>query len=251
MEEPLEAMRQRFQMLRLEHKETLWGLKLLASAGVLPFTHHRLEVIFHNIFGRTLSLDDCLIVLAEQDFLRRPVQDPIQPEPAYLQDIVTYREGKTPADDFLALVNMFKAIKDAEGLLYVGVAFVRLNHHPQALTSFEEVLQLRPNDFVTWHIKGVVLAELRRREEALVAYARALQLRPDDAAILYHKGMVLAELRRWEEVLVAYARALQLRPDDAAAWINKGSNLVALGRWEEALLAYDRALQLRPDPLKV
>jgi hypothetical protein len=97
MEEPLEIMRERFQSLGTAEKDALRGLKLLTTAGILPLTHHRLRAILEHIFNRILHLGDCLDILAEQSFIRRPAhQDPIQPEPAYLQGAVVYINGRTP-----------------------------------------------------------------------------------------------------------------------------------------------------------
>jgi hypothetical protein len=101
MDNPLMAMRQRFEALRPEQKDTLRALKLLAAAGVLPFSSARLLAVLQHIFNRTLHLGDYLDALAEQAFVRRPSrQDLISPEPAYLLRTVTYTEGKNPKRTF-------------------------------------------------------------------------------------------------------------------------------------------------------
>ncbi len=58
-------------------------------------------------------LVDCLESLATDAFLRRPGrQNPILPEPAYLQDkVVQYADDRQPQDDFPALQDVLKMLE--------------------------------------------------------------------------------------------------------------------------------------------
>ena len=94
MQEPLVFVRERFQSLSPEQKDTLRAAKLLSAAGILPYTHKRLELVLTSIFRRSVHLGDTLDVLAGASLIRRPArQDPIQPDAAYLKDGVSYAEG--------------------------------------------------------------------------------------------------------------------------------------------------------------
>jgi tetratricopeptide (TPR) repeat protein len=249
MAEALGAMRERFQSLDPEQKDTLWGLKLLTTAGILPHTHHRLQAILEHIFSRVVHLASCLDRLGEQSFIRRPArQDPIQPEPAYLQGAVAYLEGRTPEDDFPRLVNALEGMADAEGLAYLGNAYAAsLGQYQNALDIYNRALQLRPDLPAVWDHKGFALERLERDEEALEAYDRALALAPDALWVWHRKSHVLEGLRRYEEALEAYDRVLQLAPAFSVAWFRKGHVLEELRRDEDALEAYDQALALDPN----
>jgi tetratricopeptide (TPR) repeat protein len=222
MEEPLEVMCERFQSLGAAEKDALRGLKLLTTAGILPLTHHRLQAILERIFNRILHLGDCLDSLAEQSFIRRPAhQDPIQPEPAYLQGAVVYINGRTPQDDFPLLAGVLETIADAEGLFYLGLTYtMNPNKLQDALAVYERALQLDPQHSGSWLNKGLTLEELGRYTEALEARERALQLNPEHSETWHNKGAILVRLARHAEALEAYERALQLDLENFATWHN-------------------------------
>jgi hypothetical protein len=101
----------------------LRSLKLLAYAGVQPFTHQRIRATVEGLFSRRdLHLRDCMDVLGEQAFVRRPApKDPVRPEPAYLRDAVAYVEGKHVAEDFPELNGVLEESEDHRGLLLLGL----------------------------------------------------------------------------------------------------------------------------------
>jgi tetratricopeptide (TPR) repeat protein len=285
MEEPMKAMRQRFEhALSPEQRDTLRGLQLLALGGVQPFAHRRLRAVLEHdsLFQRSgLHLYDCLNALADQAFVRRPaLQDPVRPEPAYLLDSVVYIEGKTPHDDFTKVREVLVEQRDHEGLVQLGVVFGFSSEPEQALACFELAIAQRPEDpvawfnkgvslsvmkryevaveafasaiergydsFETWHNKGLALFQLGRPQEAIEAFNRASDLRPDFAETWHGKGVALNDMHRYEEALAALDQALELEPDHAEAWSNKGATLGALGRYQEALEAHDRATDYAP-----
>jgi tetratricopeptide (TPR) repeat protein len=249
MEKPLEIMRERFQSLGAAEKDALRGLKLLTTAGILPRTHYRLQAILERIFNRIVHLGDCLDIFAEQSFIRRPAhQDPIQPEPAYLQGAVVYIDGKSPQDDFPLLAEVLETMADAEGLFYLaGTYGLNSNSLQNAIAVYERALQLDPQHSGTWTNKGLTLEELGRHTEALEAHERALQLDPERPQSWHGKGTALMDLGRHTEAPEAHERALQLDPENFATWCNKGLTLAELGRYPEALEAYEQALQLDPE----
>jgi hypothetical protein len=126
MEEPMRYMRERYQSLNVderyrEHRDILRALKLLDAAGVLPFHQDRVRAVLAHIFHRSPShLGDCLDILIEQGFLLPGNQEPMQPEYAYLREVVTYVVGKDPADDFDRLAEVLEQLNDDEGLFYLG-----------------------------------------------------------------------------------------------------------------------------------
>jgi len=240
MEEPLRVMRERFQPLRPMEKDALRGLKLLTTAGILPFTHHRLQAVLKHVFNRVSHLGDCLDILAEQSFIHRPArQDPIQPKPAYLQGAVAYIDGKTPQDDFSLLSDVLEAMADIQGLLYLGITFGTSIKRPQdALAIFERVLQLRPELPEAWQNKAAALELLKHYLEAIEACKRVLRLSPKNADAWYNVAVALVRLGSDQEAVKAYERVLLLRPDDAEAWYNKGVTLSRLQCYLNALEAF-------------
>jgi tetratricopeptide (TPR) repeat protein len=257
MREHLEAMRIRFQALRSAQQKdplyTLRALKLLSSGGILPFTHCRIEAVMKGIFQRhDFYLSDCLDLLVDRAFIQHsPQQGPVEPEPAYLKEVVTYAEGKAPEDDFPALARELEGLDDAPGLFYLGLTHmlppkgmpVQEYNGQQALACFERALRLKTDFPEAWHHKGVCLSFLGNTQEALSAFDQALHLSPDFYQAWVGKGNALQNLASYQEALQAYDQALRLQPDAPDAWTNKGRVLASLGRYQEALDAYEKVSQ--------
>jgi tetratricopeptide (TPR) repeat protein len=249
MEEPLVFIRERFQSLAPEHKDTLRSAKLLAAAGILPCTHRRLEKVLASIFRRTVQLGDSLDVLGAASLIRRPArQDPIQPDAAYLRDAVVYAEGRSPELDFPALAVALQEIGDWEGLFYLGNTYhVTMKNHQEAVNVYDRALQIQPAVAEISHNKGAALQALGRHTEAMSTLERALELKPELPEALFGKGLEFEYLGRHSDALSCFERATQLRPDFGIAWFKKGVTLSLLKRPADAVVAYDRALELQPE----
>lgn len=128
-----------------------------------------------------------------------------------------------------------------------GLALKELNRTEEALSAYDQAIDLDPSYSVTWSSKGNALKDLNRLEEALTAYDRALALNPNYANAWHNKSIALQLLIRYEEALSASGHALAIDPNYAERWFNKGNALFHLKRYEEAISAYDSALAINPN----
>ena len=81
-----------------------------------------------------------------------------------------------------------------------------------------------------WFDKGNTLADLGRHEEALSSYDQALEIKPDDYQAWYNRGISLNDLGRHEAAISSYDKALEIKHDDDEAWNNRGNSLGYMGR---------------------
>ena len=65
-----------------------------------------------------------------------------------------------------------------------------------------------------------------RHEEAITSYNQALELNPNYPEVHYNIGIVLDELGRYEEAIKSYNSAIKLKPDYAEAYNNLGACLI-------------------------
>ena len=212
MSQAFTIMKERFWTLSSDQQRVLRALRLLDVAGILPFTHQRVQAACEHVLGTPIPrLNDCLDVLTDRAFLRRPPdQDPVQPEPAYITLCVPYVEGRKPAEDFTSLRRALTLSKDDEGLFYLGVAFGE-DEAEEALAAYDAALAINSDLFEAHHNRGNALANLGRHAEALAAYDAALALSPDDPDTHHNRGVALARLDRHAEAKHALCRAWQGR----------------------------------------
>jgi len=254
MEVSMRAMRHRFEhALSPEQQDVLRALLLLGGAGVLPFTHPRLQSVLEHpdLFARTnVHLRDCLAALANQAFVRRPpAQDPIEPEHAYLLGAVSYTEGRTPRGDLPTLVAILDAAADGEGLVSAGYTYISPTYAPkQAVDCFNKALTHKPEYPEALNGKSIALMGMEHYEQALACLRHASRMRPDDPLLRFNIGIVLGGAGEHLQAVEAFDRAIELGfVHEYDAWYRKGVSLDWIGEHDRALEAFDRALDLKSD----
>jgi len=135
---------------------------------------------------------------------------------------------------------------DAWGLSDKGLSLANLDHYEEALSYFDQALELAPRDVMFLSNKGNCLNILGRYKEALSYFDQALELDPRYVKALNNKGICLNLLGRYEEAIRYYDMALEIDPRYVGALKNKGICLNSLGRYEEAIRYYDMALEIDP-----
>jgi predicted O-linked N-acetylglucosamine transferase (SPINDLY family) len=131
-----------------------------------------------------------------------------------------------------------------EALSNIGNALLTRRRTREALTYFENALQLRP-DFANAHFnRGVALRDLGKAPEALACFDRVLALRPRDVRALCDRASTLCDLERPDEALAALDRLLSRQPDSTDGLKGRGATLLTLGRPAEALESYEHAARL-------
>ena len=119
--------------------------------------------------------------------------------------------------------------------------------HEGAIAAFDKAIELKPDYFDAWYLKGVALATLDRYDEALLADEQALRCQPKDPETWLHKAVALSRLERYEEALTASEEVLSLWPHDVEALFRKAEALGKIGRHAEAVAVWQDVLRARPD----
>jgi predicted O-linked N-acetylglucosamine transferase (SPINDLY family) len=122
-----------------------------------------------------------------------------------------------------------------------------LQRYEEALSGFERLLRLKPDDAVALNLRGVVLLALQRVEEALSDFERALRLEPRYPEALANRARCWHRLHRFEQALVDYSQALACKPRMVETLYNRANVFLDLYRFEEASRAFDDLLEMRPD----
>lgn len=123
-----------------------------------------------------------------------------------------------------------------------GIAFDHLGRYEDAIASFDKVLDIKPDYHTAWLIRGDSLHNLGRDEEAVASFDKALDINPDYYAAWTSRGNSLNILDRYEEAITSLDKALDIKSDLYEAWFNRGISLDNLGRHEEAISNYDQGL---------
>jgi len=129
----------------------------------------------------------------------------------------------------------------------LGVILEHEDTLPEAITHFEQALQLNPDSADTHNNLGAAFYQLGRTREAIAQYEEALRLKPDFAEAHYNLGIALKQMGSIAEAIAHYEQALKIRPDYSEAHYNLGNSLLQAGRIKDAIAHYEEAVRIRPD----
>ena len=129
----------------------------------------------------------------------------------------------------------------------LGSALLAMGKTPEAISQWEQALQLNPKCVETYNNLGGALLDEGKMTEAISQWEQALRLRPDYAEAHYNLGYVLSQTGKLENAIVHYERALQAKPDYPEAHYRLGNALLQTGKLRDAIAHYEQALQIKPD----
>ena len=92
-----------------------------------------------------------------------------------------------------------------------------------------------------WRYQGLIISLLGRHEDAITCFDKVLKLQPDDYWAWNNRGIALLALGRYEEAIASYNKALEIK-SHCYIWGNRGLALLALGRYIEAIVSFYKAL---------
>jgi tetratricopeptide (TPR) repeat protein len=128
-----------------------------------------------------------------------------------------------------------------------AVNFSHAGKYADALTAYDKVVFIRPNNADAWLERGVALENLGRYSDAVNSYDKAIVLQPAFAEAWYNRGIALRKLGRYADAISSYDKAIAISPSYIEALLNRGVALDYLGRYDEAIASYERVLALQPN----
>ncbi len=135
---------------------------------------------------------------------------------------------------------------DVPSLLSRALIASASGNYPQALTLFDDILEVEPSNVNALIGKAVAYRRSGKPQEALNCLDLVLGVQPGNASALLNRGNILIEGGDLDGALEAFDRLTQLYPTDEEAWAAEGDVLVKMGRDDDALRAYTEALKLSP-----
>lgn len=126
-----------------------------------------------------------------------------------------YAKGK----DDLLLARAFE--DDAELETNLGMAYNGLGNISEAIKCFNQSIVLDVNYAPAYLYAGSMLMEADRHTEAITFFDLLLRLEPDNANALFYKGISLTDLKQEKEACRCLQRAFDLGQDDALDYLKE------------------------------
>lgn len=136
-------------------------------------------------------------------------------------------------------------------LLHEGLELQRAGNLAAAEPRFREVVESRYREKEVIPILASIVAARGRDEEALTLWDELLTLDPDNATAHHEKGLILSRNERLDEGIEALKTSCAVDPSDPVAANNLGVMLSDAGRKNEAFDQFTKALILQPGNIHI
>lgn len=113
-----------------------------------------------------------------------------------------------------------------------------------ALFYYDRLLELKPNDALTYYKLGVFHMSMGNPNEALEAYTKAIQLNPNDANSLFNLGFMMIELDQVREARKYFMQAAQVQERNYKAYYGVGYTYEIVGDLDRATENYRKSLEI-------
>ena len=166
---------------------------------------------------------------------------------AYADEVTLLSDTvRNQPDDLAMLVNLGVALSNVDRQTEALPHF----EHADKVNRESTILNYRLSKethklYYNW---GLTCQELERPDEAITHYEQAIQLSPVHAQSHYNLGVLLQQRGLLAAALAEYEDALRINPEFAAASCNLGALLASAGRYADAIPYLENGARLAPDP---
>lgn len=115
-----------------------------------------------------------------------------------------------------------------------------------AIASFEQVIELQPNNFAAYNNLGNIFQSLGKTKKAIACLQKASLIKPNNALIQHNLGQIWQLESQPQLALAAYKKAIALQPNYAFIYLSLGKLLHQEGALKRAEQCYQKVLGLEP-----
>ncbi len=190
--------------------------------------------------------------------LQSTIEDILKNPAISLEDraiIEAYRlqkEGKTTdaIEKWRSIANTAKGVNNAlvaSAFFSIGFLHSQLNEKDQAVSAYDQAIELMPTFADAYTSRGVVKSSLGNLEEAIADHNEAIRLNPNFVEAYINRGTAKRALNQHEAAISDFDEAIRLDPNSAVAYTFRGVSKGALGRHAEAVADHNEAIRLNPN----
>ena len=134
----------------------------------------------------------------------------------------------------------------ARAFFSIGFLHTQLNENDQAVSAYDQSIELMPNFADAYTSRGAVKSSLGNLEEAIADHSEAIRLNPNFVEAYINRGTANRSLNQHEAAISDFDEAIRLDANSPVAWTHRGVSKGALGRHQEAVADHDEAIRLDP-----
>lgn len=124
---------------------------------------------------------------------------------------VIFGKRATKSGNTVIQKNCKAGTKKYYSFIQPGPSTKPIKKYQDAITCFDKVIEINPDDIGSINNRGISLAELGNTDDAFEYYNKAIEIDPKYAAAHYNKGVLYDKLLQHEEAIESLDEALKCR----------------------------------------
>ncbi|AAK79039.1 tetratricopeptide (TPR) repeat protein [Clostridium acetobutylicum] len=135
--------------------------------------------------------------------------------------------------------NGYKISKNEDFLNYIGCCYLNLNKFEEAISTFEELMQVYPEWERPVFNLGRVYLKLELYQEALDYFNKALVINPDDEDVYFYFGIYFEKKRDYKNAICCQKKSLRLNKFQPETHLHLGLCYLRTNKYNEAIVEFD------------
>jgi tetratricopeptide (TPR) repeat protein len=136
---------------------------------------------------------------------------------------------------------------EPEAYYNLGTLYLRRNELAEARRCLEQAVKLRQNYPEAWNNLGMIAGQEGQSDEAIRSFRQSIALKPDYVIALVNLGNFYRRQEAYGEAESLLGKALELEPDNAEVNYSVGMLYARENQMPRAIERIERAVSLRPD----
>lgn len=152
--------------------------------------------------------------------------------------------------DCLETKYIIQALKDNNNFkdLYLqGVNLLNMSKGDEALSIWNDLVSIDPNDSSLWNNQGIALCMLEEYDKAIYSFKKAVKIDSANESAWLNYGISLCVLQKYENSISCFEKVIELNPNEFQAWIGIANALNELCEYKDALYFYNKALEINSE----
>jgi len=130
---------------------------------------------------------------------------------------------------------------------YLGQIYQHQGNYPQAVSAYQQALQLSPDKWEVWQTLGDLYRQLDEFQKAIACYERVIDINPGGSRGFYEIADLYLRSGQPDLAAEAIEKGISLKPKDINFRLRAGQIYEESGDLEKASQAYRAALEINPN----
>ena len=120
---------------------------------------------------------------------------------------------------------------DVDTLFSTAFSSYKIGQYSDAVDSFNQVLQIKPNNVTAHFLKGSSLYKEGKYQDAVDSFNKVLQIEPNNVTAHFLKGSSLYKEEKYQDAVDSFNQVIEIKPNNTNALLYNGKSLYNLERY--------------------